>query len=530
MHRVGQNERVLATGPASRTAGAALLAALLTALLAVLTLAGGARAAAITVTATPTGRPVAGGFLGISTQYKALEAYTGSNPDAINPAFVNLLGDIAPEQSPVLRIGGDSADWSWYPVAHQPRPPGVTYTITNRWLQVARATAQDLRAKLILDVNLEAGSRPDAIGEANAMLKRIGSQNILAMEIGNEPELYHHFAWYHNAKGLPVYGRPEGWSPPLYRAQFSQFAHAMPKVRIAGPVSGLGIWLQSLGTFLHDEPSVGLTTIHAYPLKHCAAGHVVTIPELLSNVASGGFVREVAPYVRISHADGKPIRIDEVNAITCGGTAGVSNSFASALWVLNTMFGLARTGVDGVNFNTVPNSINSILDPVVARNSPAIAVQPEWYAMMMFAKAAPPGSQILRLQTQLAPGLEAWATRSPTGAIHVVLINKNPHGAEPVTLNVPGAAGPATLERLQGHGLASTQDVRLGGQTFGAATSTGLLTGTPTSSVISPVSGAYTLQVPGASAAMLSFSPPPGPLLMSALRTPGLFGSLISSW
>jgi hypothetical protein len=508
-------------------AGAALLAALL----AVLAFASAGRAAAITVTALPSGQPVAPGFLGISTQYKSLEAYTGSNPGAIAPAFVHLLGDITPGQSPVLRIGGDSADWSWYPVAHQKRPPGITYTITNKWLQVARATAQNLRAKLILDVNLEAGSQADAVGEANAMLKRIGPQNILAMEIGNEPELYHHFAWYHTATGVPVPGRPASWSLPEYRAQFSQFAHAMPRVRIAGPVSGLGIWLQSLGTFLHDEPSVGLTTIHAYPLKHCSAGHVVTIPELLSNAASAGFVREVSPYVKISHADGKPIRIDEVNAITCGGTAGVSNSFASALWVLNTMFGLARTGVDGVNFNTVPHSINSILNPAGSdRDSPAIAVQPEWYAMMMFAQAAPPGSQIMHLQAQLPPGLEAWATRSPAGTIHVVLINKNPHGSEPVTLNVPAAAGPATLERLQGHGLASTRDVRLGGQTFGGATSTGLLTGDPQSALVSPVAGAYTLQVPGASAAMLTLTPPPGPLLMSALRTPGLFGSLISSW
>jgi hypothetical protein len=505
-------------------------AALIAALLAVLTLTAAARAATVTVTATPTGRPIARGFLGISTQYRSLEAYTGANPAQIDPAFVRLLGDIAPGQSPVLRIGGDSADWSWYPVAHQKRPPGVTYTLTNSWMQVARATAQALQAKLILDVNLEAGNRADAVGEANAMLKRIGRRYIEAMEIGNEPELYHHFAWYHTAEGVPVYGRPAGWSPALFRTQFTQFAHAMPKVPLAGPVSGLGTWIEQLPTFLHDEPFVHLTTIHAYPLKHCSAGHVINIPQLLSNAASAGFVREVTPFVHISHAHGKPIRIDEVNAITCGGTAGVSNSFASALWSLNTMFGLARTGVDGVNFNTVPHSINSILNPVLAHDSPAIAVQPEWYAMMMFAQAAPPGAQILRLQKDLPPGVEAWATRTAAGNVHVVLINKNAHGSEPVTLFVPQAAGPAALTRLQGHGLASTRDVRLGGQTFGEATSTGLLTGTPQGALVSPVAGAYSLQLPGASAAMLSFNAPPGTLLMSSLDSTGLLAPLLSSW
>jgi hypothetical protein len=507
-------------------AGAALIAALL----AVLSLASTARAATVTVTATPTGRPIARGFLGISTQYRSLEAYTGANPNAIDPAFLNLLGDVAPGQAPVMRIGGDSADWSWYPVPHQKRPPGVTYTITNGWLQVARATAEALQAKLILDVNLEAGNRTDAVGEANAMLKRIGRRYIAAMEIGNEPELYHHFAWYHNAKGLPVYGRPVGWSPALYRAQFTQFAQAMPKVPIAGPVNGLGTWIEQLPTFLHDEPFVGLTTIHAYPLKHCRAGHVIGIPELLSDAASEGFVREVTPFVDISHAHGKPIRIDEVNAITCGGTAGVSDSFASALWSLNTLFGLARTGVDGVNFNTVPHSINSILNPVLAHDSPAIAVQPEWYAMMMFARAAPPGSRIMRLQKDLPAGLEAWATRTPAGTVHVVLINKDAHGSEPFTLHVPQAAGPADVTRLQGQGLASTRDVRLGGQTFGQATSTGLLTGTPTGEIVSPVGDAYTLALPGASAAMLSFDAPPGTLLMSSLHGAGLLAPLLSSW
>jgi hypothetical protein len=505
-------------------------AALIAALFAVLALASVTRAATVTVTSAPTGRPVARGFLGISTQYRSLEAYTGANPGAIDPAFVNLLGDIAPAQGPVLRIGGDSADWSWYPVRHQKQPPGVTYTITNGWLQVARATAESLQAKLILDVNLEAGNRADAVGEANAMLKRIGRRNIEAMEIGNEPELYHHFAWYHNANGEPIPGRSASWSPSQFRAQFSEFAHAMPRIPIAGPVNGLGTWIEQLPTFLHDEPNVGLTTIHAYPLKHCSAGHVVTIPELLSNASSGGFVHEVTPFVNISHAHGKPIRIDELNAITCGGTLGVSDSFASALWSLNTLFGLARAGVDGVNFNTVPHSINSILDPVLAHNSPAIAVQPEWYAMMMFARAAPPGSRILRLQKDLPPGVEAWATSTAAGTVHVVLINKNAHGSEPVTLHVPQAAGPAAVTRLQGSGLGSTRDVRLGGQTFGGATATGLLTGTPAGEIVSPVDGAYTLPLPGASAAMLSFNAPPGTLLMSSLHSTGLLAPLLSSW
>ena len=489
-----------------------------------------ARAASITVTGTPAGPPIPAGFLGISTQYKALEAYTGTNPASIDGAFVHLLGDIAPGQRPVLRIGGDSADWSWYPVRGQRRPPGVTYTIDPTWLKVARATALGLHGKLILDVNLEADNKAVAAGEARAMVSAIGRPNIEGLEIGNEPELYHHFAWYHTKAGAPVLGRPAGWSPPKYRAEFSAFAKLMPKVPIAGPVSGIGTWLEQLGTFLHDEPSVRLTTVHAYPLKHCSASHVVTIANVLSEAASRGFVSILRPYIATSHRDGRPIRIDELNAISCGGTEHVSNSFATALWMTDTLFGLARAGANGINVNSVPGAINAILNPVSVNGRSGIAVQPAYYGMLLFAQAAPPGARIVRVRGGLPPGLEAWATRDAGGTTRLVLINKSDHQAQSATVHVPGAAGPATIESLHAGGLASTAGVTLGGQGFGAATTTGNLPGDPARQLTTPLAGAYTVGVPAASAQMVTFSPPPGTLLMSALGAHALLASLLPDW
>ena len=509
----------------------AAVIALAVALVLVLVLASGAQGATVTVTPTVVSGSLPQGFVGLSTEVHSLENYTGTNPQRIDRAFENLLSDIAPGQSPVLRIGGDSTDWSWYPIPHTARPPGVTYTITPNWLNVARATAQATHGRLILGVNLEADSKPVAVGEADAMVKRIGSRYIDAIEIGNEPELYAHFAWYHTASGARVVGRAKStWTQGLYHQQFSAIAHAMPKVTIAGPTSGVGLWLNDLGGFLRAEPSVGLTTIHAYPLKHCSPSHVITIPEVLANSASGGFVSQVAPFVATAHRAGKPIRIDEVNAISCGGTAKVSDSFASALWMLNTLFGLARTGVDGINVHTVPGSINAILNPVGSGSDAAMEVQPEYYAMMMFAQAAPPGSRILRLAGALPPGIEAWADRDVSGTVRVVLINKRASGPATVSLNVPSASGPATLERLRAGGLAATSGVTLGGQSFGRATTTGLLAGTPDPSAVVPLNGTYAVDVPGASAAMVTLTPPPGQLLLTALAGPELLAPLLPSW
>jgi hypothetical protein len=486
-----------------------------------------ARAADVAVTSTPSSSAIPQGFLGISTEVQDLEAYAGTNPKAVDPAFLRLLGAIAPGQRPVLRIGGDSTDWSWYPIAGHPTPKGVTYAIKRRWLQVARATAQDLNGKLIVGVNLEADSTSDAVGEADAMVHTIGRSYIDAMEIGNEPELYHHFAWYHTKAGRPVFGRPASWSLPIYRTEFSTVSAAMPQVPIAGPVSGIGLWLDQLGTFLSDEPKVSLVTMHAYPLKHCTPSHIVTIPEVLANSASAGFVSEVTPYVRIAEAHHKPIRIDEVNAISCGGTAGVSDSFASALWMENTLFGLAQTGVGGVNVHMTPGAINAILNPVRG----AITVQPEYYAMVMFAQAAPPGSHIMRLHVAGLPSDEqAWATRDASGTTRVVLIDKSGSTPDDTTIRVPGAAGPATIETLRARSLASTEGVTLGGQTYGDATTTGELADTAVDPTVRPVHGAYSVHVGAASVELLTFHPPATKLLVSTLSAGDLLTPLMASW
>ena len=491
-----------------------------------------ARAATVTVSPTPISTATPSGFLGISIKYPSLFKFAGTNPSKVNTAFLNLLGDIAPGQRPVLRIGGESADWSWVPVKGQKRPPGDSYSITSSWLKLAAAVAKGMNGRLLLGLNLEAANKTDTVGEAQAFIKDIGASNILALELGNEPELYRAFAWYHTANGTRVLGRAPNWSLPVYRAQFAQFANALPKgVTIAGPTSGTGIWLQSLASTLKAEPKIGLVTIHAYPLKHCTASHKVTIPEVLSGAASYGFVNSVTPYVRDAHGVGKPIRIDEMNAITCGGTRGVSDSFATALWMTNTLFGLDKVGVNGLNVNIPAGTINAILNPVLSHGRIVYQVQPEYYAMIMFEQAAPPGSQILQLHTDVPSTLSAWATRETSGAVHVVLVNKSTSGSESTTVRVPNAVGPAAISILHAHGVGSTNDVSLNGQSFGGETSTGLLAGTAGTQVVSPVKGTYTVKVPAASVEMLSFTPKPGALLMTALRgRQGLLSSLLPSW
>jgi hypothetical protein len=453
--------------------------------------------------ARPTSRPLPSGFLGLSMQYKAFERYAGTNPKSINPAFLNLIRQIAPDQSPVLRFGGDSTDWSWWPVPGLKRPGGVTYTLTPKWLQIAHAMDTALNSRLILGVNLEAANVKLASTEANALVKGIGKRSIAGLEIGNEPELYSSFNWYVNSEGVGVKGRDKTWTEAAFFKQFNQFASAMPAgVPVAGPASGSATYLAQLGSFLKGEPRVKLSTFHAYPLKHCTPGKVLTTSQLLAPAASSGFAQAQAQYVMAAHKYGKLARLDEMNGITCGGYGGVSNAFGSALWVLDTLFELDKVGVDGVNIQTVPGSVQEIFGPV-AGDGGSMVVHPEFYGLMMFAQAAPAGSRLFTVPARLPSSVKLWATRATDGTVHIVLINTNFSKSATVDVPLSSPAGPGTLESLRAPHIGATSGVTIGGRTFGAATTNGLLPPYQLQPVTA-TGGRYAVRVPPATAIMLT--------------------------
>jgi hypothetical protein len=123
--------------------------------------------------------------------------------------------------------------------------------------------------------------------------------------------------------------------------------------------------------------------------------------------------------------------------------------------------------------------------------------------MLLFAQAAPPGSQLLHVAGAIGQ-LRAWATRAPDGRTRVVLINEDGRRAHKLTLRVPNAHGAGTLERLLAPSLRATSGVTLGGQSFGSRTSTGQLTGTPTTAKLTPHGNTYAVSLPRASAALLT--------------------------
>ena len=162
--------------------------------------------------------------------------------------LAQLIRNLAPGQSPVLRIGGDSTDWTWWPTAHVRMPGGITFTLDRRWVAVTRALTRAVGARLILGINLEADSGAVAAAEADSLVDGVGRARVLALEPGNEPELYGTFAWY-TRDGHTVTGRPVGYDFADFTADFSRISRRLPPLPLAGPSIGVPTQVPALDQF-----------------------------------------------------------------------------------------------------------------------------------------------------------------------------------------------------------------------------------------------------------------------------------------
>jgi hypothetical protein len=448
------------------------------------------------------------GFVGLSTEYSSLTAYAGRNPNAINPMFVTFVRNLSPGAAPVIRFGGDTTDWTWWPQAGASKPPWARYVLTPLWFAIARGLALAARARLILGINFEADSRTLAGTESRALLDGIGRRLIAAFELGNEPEVYGEIGWYAGPRGTSVLGRPRSYGVRSYLRDFRRISAALPPaVPLAGPALALTWPLTVAGRFLTANPRVRLFTFHFYPLKRCFnTTSSPTYPTLAHLLAP----RSAAPpagleaAVRAAHSRGVAIRADEVNSVSCEGLPGLSDSFASALWILDELFGLAQAGVDGVNIHTLPHVSYEPFSFSRPAGRWQARVEPLYYGLLLFARAAPAGSELLATSHRADAALQTWATRDSRRTVRVVLINESPDRRLTLAVRAPGPTRSATLEWMEAPGLTATSGVTLAGQSYGSVTTTGRLVGRRRAISLEPVRGRYVVSLAPASAALLT--------------------------
>jgi hypothetical protein len=469
--------------------------------------AGRADTLTVKVGVKPDGGAMPGGFLGASFEYPALRFYAGGNPRRLDPVPIALLRGLTAGRRPVLRVGGNSTDQTWWRGPHQRRPAGSDYRLTPAWMATARSFASRLRARLILGINLASGRPGVAATEGRALVRGIGRGLIQELEIGNEPDLYGESPGSQSSRhGARAYDLSE------YAQDFIRYSRVLPRMQLAGPALSGPTWLDDLGSFAAGAPRLGLLTYHRYPLTACirtpSEPSFPSISHLLADSSSEGLADGVVPVVQVAREHHLNVRLTELNSASCEGRAGVSNSFASALWGLDTLFNLKAAGVHGVNFHMLPGSHYELFTVSRTRRGRWQAfVHPLYYGALMFARAFPPGATELPVDVP-DTAVKAYATQDAQGVIRVTLINKDLEHAQTVDIDLSDRRGTGALQRLSAPSVGARSGVSLAGQSFGAENTTGRLTGRLRTTPVAPVGGAYRVQLPAASAALLTV---PGP-------------------
>ncbi len=406
---------------------------------------------AVTFSLSGGGRRIPNSFFGVSIEYKELAQY-----EAEGALFNRALSLIKPEDRSrmALRVGGKSADHVYWQAAAAKPPQWVSFITTN-WLTRLAALVRSDHLRVALDLNLAVHAPALEAAFAAAASKALPPSSLTAVEIGNEPDLY---------KGQPplekqrVPGTDVGprwavnYSASDYRRDYRNYASALasavPKVAIGAPeiISANPTWLSSVEGLGKLDPS--FLTIHRYPGSTCfreRSPFYPTISTMLSEGATAGLARSVAKAITYAHARHQQLRLTEVNSISCGGNIGVANSFATALWAPDALLEMVRAGVDGVNWELRPGTLNA---PFIAKPD-AITALPEMYGLAAFAQMTRHGSFLLgsTLSQPAGSHVKAWAVAF-AGATRVLVINKG-SGTAVANLQL-GVQGHAFVKRLGG--------------------------------------------------------------------------------
>ncbi|MGB6429005.1 MAG: glycosyl hydrolase family 79 C-terminal domain-containing protein [Candidatus Acidiferrales bacterium] len=431
-------------------------------------------------------------FLGFSHEWTGAPTLMGSPATGTNPIYRQLVKNLlAYGGGPlIVRIGGNSTDETGAPVAGVVAPEAQLAT--------------DIGAKFTLGVNLGSDNVQLATNQAAAYIPAMPSGSLLAIEIGNEPDLY-------AGNG----DRAATYTVANYFQDFATWRAAIEPLLPAGAGLMGPSWaststLTNLSTFLSQESQyLAIVSQHYYAGTSCS-GKTNPPDFLLGASESTSGPKDVASYVPLAHADNLPFRMGEMNSISCGGETGVSDTFASALWSADIMFGFASVGVDGVNFHNGNGgayalfqfNINTATTPYTYSIE---SIRPEYYGLLFFQQATAHGSKLLPGTLTTAANLKVWATLDDTGNVRVALINKDETATGVVTITLSGY-GNATVTRLLAPTYQSTSGITLGGQTFDGSTD-GTAQGTAYGEIVAPQNGIYTVAIGPTSAALVTVSP-----------------------
>ena len=399
--------------------------------------------------------------------------------------FVNLLSwlrDPLTGKGPNLRIGGDSADLSWWWNVTNARDNQdktcrccASYNAkrcvsNNLTTSLIRTLQEDiaipLNSTLVFDVSmLQNASANWAVQEIIGIFQALSSSSsepafpkvLEGIEIGNEADMYDrglrspNYTVEDYLRELDMYMRTIFQNPTIqnWLQQHRPGEHPFQIVRAGGFAYKWEFLNRTADMLQHYKQFLYSWSDHHYPTLACniSGRPDPTIADLLSEASSHAYATHIAPRVAFVtqpdtfNPDGVAFHLGETNSAACSGMLGVSNTMASALWALDYMFELAQVGVSRVNFHGGDHAPYSWWWIDVETGVPK--VQPLYYAMYVWSQYITnqgPGTRIIPfpLSPSAQPGnchslkdgdpkggcIKTWAVKDDNLNIRVVIINK----------------------------------------------------------------------------------------------------------
>jgi hypothetical protein len=388
-----------------------------------------------------------------------------------------------------LRIGGNTADRPTVPI------PGTADI--DQLFAFARAA----EVKVIYTLRLRAGDRDQAAGLAKYIQERYRPL-LECFAIGNEPNVF--------AKEYDVY-RDE-WRN--YFATITSSTNA-PDARFCGPSAtpGRTAWARD---FAHDFGASGhlaFISQHDYPggAGNRATNTVAARERMLSAAWLGGYQKFYDSFVPAVRTNGLRYRLEEANNFFNGGAAGVSDTFASALWGLDYLHWWAAHGAAGINFHTgdkvaAGERMNPCRYASFVTSDHGYNVRPIGYGIKAFTTGSRGRVLPIAFPSDPTSNLTAYAVLTDNQNLFVTVINKElsekaPDVVVEIAAGEPYSHGSVMFLAAPNRDVAAGTGIALGGATIGED---GSWDG-KWSELPAPKNGRFSIRVPRTTAVIARF-------------------------
>ena len=433
----------------------------------------------------PVSHRIPGNFFGLSLEWCNPLHLIGPNLTQPHVSFYNVFPYMSTQEGvgPTLRVGGSSSDRSWYNPLGRPQPDWSDFVanITDDTYIALERVSLAFNSSIVAGVSFRLAYNGSIFAPEVAAMTRVvdpeGWGRRWTIEIGNEQELY-------DACGSHPYEdyRPCGWGWDNFTVEWDWEREAitqlLPYTFDGKMFQGGGFccpWFQSKMAAWAIARAARLSSLsfHRYIWNGC--GDDPTLELFLSDYAGlAGLQTPLVDNVTLQSAiaavhaavgEQFPVYLGEGNSVGCEGMAGITDTFAQVVWLVDYAMALASFNVSGFHMYQFPlthsahthslalssngysqDSFVAVMclryvgwtDPTMFHATPFIwpdpardevLVQPTLYGMWMFAFATWNGARVIahqRLQvTDVSNATKAWTLTDNDGNIVVVLVRKD---------------------------------------------------------------------------------------------------------